>query len=408
MVKRRWRKASHEEPAWLEREAMLLIGLFTEANPRTRRWVSAVGMGILVVVCLFYWGIRRRPAIPVSERQVAQGGAWYDVRFTDPQFDTGKREHQGGIDTRLVAMMHRARRTLDVAVYDFDLMDVAQAMAAAAGRGVRVRMLTDTDTLDDQLNKAAQAAFAVLRQADIVVLGDRRGAFMHDKFTVVDGEEVETGSWNYTDGDTYRLDNNAIYVASAALAQNYEAEFEQMYAEGRFGRAKTSVAPHPHLVIDGVAVENYFAPQDHVTTRIVAAIAKAKKVIRFMAFSFTSDRIGQAMLAKASLGVRVEGVFEKTSSQTKYSEFAAMKQRGLPVYTDANPYAMHNKVILIDDEVVITGSFNFSRNADKENDENVLIVHDPRLHAIYLQEYDRVMGAASKAAWQRAGKPIGH
>src|SRR5436853_111362 len=82
------------------------------------------------------------------------------------------------------------------------------ALARAAGRGVRVRMVTDTDTLENTGEPPVQAALRTVRAAGIPVVGDNRQPIMHHKFTVVDGEWVQTGSWNYTDGDTYRLNNN--------------------------------------------------------------------------------------------------------------------------------------------------------------------------------------------------------
>ena len=113
-----------------------------------------------------------------------------------------------------------------------------------------------------------------------------------------------------------------------------------------------------------------------------------------MAFSFTNDLIGKAMIARAKAGVSVAGVFEKTGSETQYSEFGPMRKAKLDVLQDGNPYVMHHKVIIIDGRTVIFGSFNFTNNADKDNDENLLIIDDPVLARAFEAEFLRVREVA--------------
>lgn len=319
---------------------------------------------------------------------------WYAVYFTAPKYPDNPADHQGGLDVRLVELMNRATRTLDVADYDFDLENVAKSMAEAKRRGVLVRLVTDTDTLTNTKNREVQAAFDQLRAAGIPIVDDQRPDIMHNKFTVVDGEWVATGSWNYTDGDTYHLNNNLIIVHSPDLAANYTAEFEKMFTQRRFGPSKPKGVPNPSLTIGGVRVQNYFAPEDGVTARIVDEIRTATRSIVFMAFSFTSDPIGQAMLERAKAGVHVTGVFETTGSNTPFSEYRKLREAGIEVYQDGNPWVMHHKVIIVDERTVILGSFNFSENADKSNDENLLIIEDPRLAAAFTTEFDRVLAVA--------------
>jgi phosphatidylserine/phosphatidylglycerophosphate/cardiolipin synthase-like enzyme len=71
-----------------------------------------------------------------------------------------------------------------------------------------------------------------------------------------------------------------------------------------------------------------------------------------------------------------------------------MKKAGLDVYTDGNPWVMHHKVIIIDEQTVVFGSFNFSDNANTQNDENILIIQDPVLAKAFKAEYDRVLAVA--------------
>jgi len=366
---------------------------------------SAVGLLILVAIFVVIGLLRGGQSGTNGTPTTGQTGTtsdWYQLYFTDPHYPDDPANHHGGIDTHLVDLMNKATKTIDVADYDFDLADVSTAMAQAEARGVQVRMVTDTDTYTST-NKDVKAAFATLKKANIPVVDDKREAIMHNKFTVVDGEWVSTGSWNYTDGDTYHLNNNMIVIHSTDLAANYTNEFEKMFVQKDFGKAKNKSLPHPDLNIDGTVIQNCFAPEMDCTSEIVQTLSKATKSIDFMAFSFTDDSIGNTMIARSKNGVAVSGVFETTGSQTQYSEYGPLKTAGLPVYTDGNPWTMHHKVIIIDDHIVIFGSFNFSQSANESNDENLLIVDNANLAQAFTAEFQRVLTAAKN---KPANQPV--
>jgi phosphatidylserine/phosphatidylglycerophosphate/cardiolipin synthase-like enzyme len=281
---------------------------------------------------------------------------------------------------------------VDVAAYELDLQSVTDALIAAHARGVQVRLVTDSDN-------AGGEAVAALEDAGIPVVEDRRDSgLMHDKFVVVDRQWVWTGSWNLTENDTYRNNNNAVLVASAALAENYSTEFEEMFA-GEFGPTSPANTPNPRVTItfqteDGqtheVEVENYFSPEDGVAAHVVAEIEGAQSRIRFMAFSFTSDEIADAIIARAQAGVTVQGVIEERNAESEYGQYTRLRDAGLDVLLDGNPYIMHHKVIIVDDATVILGSYNFTSNAENANDENLLIIHDPEVAALFVAEFGRV------------------
>jgi phosphatidylserine/phosphatidylglycerophosphate/cardiolipin synthase-like enzyme len=336
--------------------------------------------------------IAAQPGQPTpTSNQELEG--WYDIYFTTPRYPDKPAYHKGGLDTQLVAFINSAQKTIDVADYDFDLENVANALSKAAARGVRVRMVTDTDTLTNE-NAKVQKAFKILKQANIPIVDDQRGPIMHDKFVVVDDAAVWTGSWNFTEGDTYRLNNNAIKIVSRELAQNYTAEFEKMFVQRSFGPSKPAGGTEALVTLQGVPIANYFAPEDGVAAKITDRLAQAQQSIHFMAFSFTNDAIGTAMLTRAKAGVSVSGVFETTGSETQYSEYGKMRKAKLDVLQDGNPYVMHHKVIIIDGRTVIFGSFNFSNNADTDNDENLLIIDDPTLAQAFEAEFQRVRDVA--------------
>jgi phosphatidylserine/phosphatidylglycerophosphate/cardiolipin synthase-like enzyme len=112
-----------------------------------------------------------------------------------------------------------------------------------------------------------------------------------------------------------------------------------------------------------------------------------------MAFSFTDDDIGESMIGRAEGGVEIRGVFENVGSDTSFSYFPLFDSLGMDniqVRTDGNPRVMHHKVIIIDREAVLFGSFNFSENANRTNDENIVIVNDADFAGFFVEEFELV------------------
>jgi phosphatidylserine/phosphatidylglycerophosphate/cardiolipin synthase-like enzyme len=207
--------------------------------------------------------------------------------------------------------------------------------------------------------------------------------------------DVWTGSMNFTTTGAYRNDNNLIHIRSRQLAENYTTEFEEMFTLRMFGDDVIADTPNPAFTLDGTQIENYFSPDDGAADAIIAALQDAEESIYFLAFSFTSDPIADVLLQQAADGVEVAGVFERRQYESNTGgEFDRLAAAGLDVRLDGNEYSMHHKVFIIDGETVITGSYNFSRSAEQRNDENVLIIRNPAVAARYLNEFERVFGAA--------------
>ncbi len=215
---------------------------------------------------------------------------------------------------------------------------------------------------------------------------------MHNKFIIIDGQFTWTGSFNTTDNGAFKNNNNAIWIDSAALAQNYTTEFNEMFEKRIFGGG-SPLLPHPHVMMpDGTKLISAFTPEYWAASVIVDYLEQAQTSIYFMAFSFTHDSIGKAMMERFKAGVEVRGVFETRGADTRYSEYNAMRDAGIPVMTDHNKWALHHKVIIIDGKTVVTGSFNFSKNASRTNDENVLFIDgNPEIAALYTEEFHRMM-----------------
>ena len=356
---------------------------------KKRKWLLAgIFIALLLLACLAAL-ILFAPAFSPTPTPIpsptSEAKAWYKVYFTAPRSEP--------IDKGLEEFIKSASSSVDMAIYQLDLPNVVSALVDAAQRGVKVRVVTDIDILNDEKEGAS---FRELKKRGIPVVGGNTSGIMHNKFVVVDGKAVWTGSWNFTVNDTTRYDNNALLIYSPELARNYSVTFNKMFEEKQFGPSRKPGGTTPRLVINGVPVENYFSPEDKVGEKITEKLKQANSSIYFMAFSFTDDRMGKVLREKAKAGVLIKGVFETVGSGTKYSEFGPLSKAGIDVRQDGNPYLMHHKVFIIDEKIVITGSFNFSAGADESNDENVVIIEDPALAKAFMAEFQRVYSAAKR------------
>jgi phosphatidylserine/phosphatidylglycerophosphate/cardiolipin synthase-like enzyme len=116
---------------------------------------------------------------------------------------------------------------------------------------------------------------------------------------------------------------------------------------------------------------------------------KAKSTILVQAYSFTSAPIAKALLNAHKRGVKVEVILDKSQRTDRYSSATFFYNSGIPVRIDAQHAIAHNKVMVIDGETVITGSFNFTRAAEENNAENLLIIHDGKLALLYTKNWQK-------------------
>ncbi len=314
---------------------------------------------------------------------------WYSVFFTDPT-NPNASSYRGGPDEALAEAIDQARISVDVAIFDLNLWSIRDALISAHRRGVDVRMVTDSDNMDEQ-------EVQEIKETGIEVLGDRHESLMHDKFVVIDRFEVWTGSMNFTTGGGYTDNNNLIRLRSSKLAEDYTHEFEQMFLDDHFGTEKKPETPNPTLTVNGSQIEAYFSPEDGALEHILSAVNGAQESIYFMAYSFTSDELAEAIIQRANAGVTVQGVFDKDQYHSNAgTEYDNLHDAGLEVWLDGNPRLMHHKVIVIDQKVVILGSYNFSNNAEHYNDENTLIIHNQDIAAQYMLEFQKIYALSQR------------
>ena len=138
------------------------------------------------------------------------------------------------------------------------------------------------------------------------------------------------------------------------------------------------------------SIRVYFSPSGGCTDAILCEINRAKSEILLQAYSFTSQPIAQALIQAQKRGVRISAVLDKSNRGRKYSAATFLKNMGIPVFIDASHAIAHNKIMIIDNRVVITGSFNFTKAAENKNAENILILDDlPELTRAYQENFQQ-------------------
>ena len=130
-----------------------------------------------------------------------------------------------------------------------------------------------------------------------------------------------------------------------------------------------------------------FSPYGGCTEAIVNQIDNAKSEILIQAYSFTSAPIAKALVNAQKRNVHVEIILDKSNSSEKYSAIDFTAHMGVTTYIDSQHSIAHNKILILDKETVITGSFNFTKAAEEKNAENLLIIRSKKLAEIYIDNW---------------------
>ncbi len=291
------------------------------------------------------------------------------------------------LEQALLDHLNAATVSIDAAIYDFDRPALRDALIAAHNRGVRVRIVTDDEA---RISDSSKPYYDVLAAAGISVVDDGDATrIMHNKYAIMDGQRVWTGSTNWSENDLTRNHNNALAFLSDEVAEAYQNDFNQMVA-GVFGNAK-SASPTTTFGYDGSPLEIYFSPQDNALDQVIAEVAAAQSSIDFAIFFFTDDSLRDALLAAQARGVRIRGLFDELGAGNASSDDETLCAAGVPVRIEQTVGKMHNKLMVLDAggaaPRVVTGSLNWSAAGDVRNSENIVIVHDADVTQTYTAAF---------------------
>lgn len=285
------------------------------------------------------------------------------------------------MDDALLKWVAMANTDLDCACFELGWMPLAQAIAQKQAEGVHVRLVVDGDYRDSE-------GVQFLLAEGVRIEFEDSSNFMHNKFCVADAQRVWTGSANFSENGIFDSYADALTIESPQLAANYRTEFTEMFERQLFGPASPRDTPYNRIELDGIRVENYFAPEDRVKNEIIAEIAEARQRIDFMQFAFTSEPIAEALLMRMLGGIHVRGIFEAAAAESPNSRDNFLVERGAEIYIENDSPTFHYKLMIIDATTVITGSYNFSARAEEKNDENIIIIESPQIAKQYMTVMD--------------------
>jgi len=299
----------------------------------------------------------------------------FKVYFTDPLAGlpqmTNFAAQQGNISTGIVSLINAANSTIDAALYHLTWQPVIDALNAANSRGVQIRVAYHGDN---------SAEFSAL-DAGIATTAVTTSYTMHNKFFIVDGNYVFTGSWNPTETGTLYNANDGLRVESSTVASIYTAEFEQLFANTY---ANSKVDNNAEMATVGeTQVEIYFSPVDDGLTRLISLIDGSQTTIHLSLFYLTEDSIYNALVNALNRGVVVKLVADYRGWHNAYSEADELIALGAGV-VDANPGVYHHKFGVFDGQIVWVGSTNWSNSGFNSNDENSMVIHDAGIAQHYL------------------------
>ena len=133
----------------------------------------------------------------------------------------------------------------------------------------------------------------------------------------------------------------------------------------------------------------YFSPNGQCESKVIEWIGRANSSIHILIYSFTLDSVSDALITAHNEGIEIKIVFEK-SQISQYSEYPTLKTAGVTVRNDTNSKLMHHKVMIVDETIVLTGSFNWSASGQESNNENLIVLNSTYIANIYEGEFQEI------------------
>lgn len=220
---------------------------------------------------------------------------------------------------------------------------------------------------------------AILRSY-IDIKTDYNSSIFHQKFIIKDGESILTGSTNFTPTGTHSNLNHIVIVNDKKAAKIYSREFSEI-RQGHFGKLNEGHDKAPSdIVVSNVPIRILFAPDHRPEMEIMKQMLKAESRIDFAIFTFAkSSGIDDTMLKLLDLNISINGAFDGKQGGQNWAPMKDLANKGANLYSvkkKGQLGKLHHKLMVLDNEVIIAGSFNYTGPANELNDENIIILGD--------------------------------
>ena len=149
--------------------------------------------------------------------------------------------------------------------------------------------------------------------------------------------------------------------------------------------------------------EAFFSPGDDCLRAITRLLANASRTADICVFTITDDRVSDAILDAHRRAIAVRIITDNAKAEDEGSDVARFEQSGIPTRVDRSPFHMHHKFAILDGTTLLTGSYNWTRGAARDNEENLIVTNEPRLLALFVRPLN-----ASGRSWARRDERKGH
>ncbi|UCE28562.1 MAG: phospholipase [Candidatus Bathyarchaeota archaeon] len=322
----------------------------------------------------------------------------------------------------IVDFIKGAQKTLDFAIQEIDSEKIAQAIIDARWRGVRTRVFIEHDYIYDSKPPEKRAApvqsetpeearqraqwdeyrkpediktnrdihMALLRNGVDIKADYNHNHIFHQKFIIRDrrtrnmilpSSAILTGSTNFTQTGTHKNLNHIVVFKEPRIAWEYQEEFREI-RHGIFGSANSIHESKPSTInIEGVPVQILFAPDHAPELEIVKQVLKCQNRLHFAIFTFSgSSGIDDAMLAIRESGHSIRGVIDPVQGLRHWAPTKWLHNQGIELFLPRKSSKfgkLHHKLMVVDNDIVVAGSMNYTRPANEKNDENIFIIGSP-------------------------------
>ncbi len=287
----------------------------------------------------------------------------------------------------LKRLIKNSAESIDIAMYSIHNQAILDELIAAQKRGVKIRIVTEGDNYRDYKEdmELLHEYFSDIKN-DNATKGHGARALMHHKFIIFDDKYFFIGSTNLTRSDLSGFNSNiALIINSPEMVQIYKEEFEQMFSKDLFHKKKTKIDNKENIKINAdMTASIYFSPVEAViTNQIIPLVNNAKKYVYIPIFVFTHKEMAQILINAKKRGVDVRVIMDATGAWNRGSVHKTMREAGVPVKVENLAGKMHMKSIIIDDEITVIGSMNYTASGENFNDENILVIKNAALAKYY-------------------------
>lgn len=290
------------------------------------------------------------------------------------------------INQLVIESINAANHSIDIAMYELDNQKmIINALKNAQNRGVKIRIVADNSPSRPDFNQKNEKLGEFF---DLKTDRDCEANFiMHNKFLIIDQNTVILGSSNITNNDMSGFNgNNLLKIRSVPLAQAYEEQFEEMFDNGRFHNKKIAQSYYD-IPFDQSKIKVYFSPQAKIIENaLIPEILDAKKRIYIPIFFLTEENFTNALISAHRRGVEIKVILDATAGRNPKSRHESLRKAGIKVKVENWPGKMHQKTMIIDNNLII-GSMNFSKSGNLKNDENCVIIKNISLANQYQKHF---------------------